>query len=523
MNRIIYNKRNFKIALSVLFVMVIYNISIASNEVNYIIVTGQVTNINCGNSIEGHTIYIESDAVNNRQSSYYNTLTTDSEGYYYDTIATNINKGSLIIYTYDDFEKSYDTTVHFRFLNRTNNVILANFAINLHYQSWKLQARFDYVQDIGDNRNKFSFYDQTKNDHIISWRWDFGDGTTSTLQNPTHEYQLFGLFKVTFTVTAIINNVIQTSVITQQLYINDKEYYHLGGHAFSEYFPIDLGYAYLYMIDSTERYIAIDTIAFDTLGYYYFYQIPRGNYLVKVEPMLESEYYGVLLPTYYGDKLFWDEAHTINLTSTCWEYNINLANANGMLTGEGTISGNIEYAEQPRTPLVSAEGIHIYLFDDYNNLLTCHYSNNEGSFIFDLVEINTYWLYPEITGIHTDKIKVELTPEAPNADNIEISIHANNISYVIPVDEDYHTEEVGILYPNPTFGILNVPLKITQDKHVSYEIYDMYGHKILSNYMNIMASSGNYQISTASINNGTYILRTIVDKNIYDRTFIVAK
>ena len=523
MNRIIFNKRNYKIALSALFVMLFYNVSIASNELNYIIVTGQVININQGNSIEGHTIYIESEAVNNRQKGYYNTLTTDSEGYYYDTIATNKDKGSFIIYTYDDFEKSYDTTVHFRFLDRTKSLILANFAINLHYQSWKLQARFDYVQDIGENRNKFSFYDQTKSDHIISWHWDFGDGTTSTFQNPTHEYKLFGLFKVIFTVTAIVDNVVQTSVITQQLYISNKEYYHLGGHAFSEYFPIDVGYAYLYMIDSSDRYFAIDTIAFDTLGYYYFYQVPIGNYLIKVEPMLESEYYGVLLPTYYGDKLMWDEAQTILLNNTCWEYDINLSNSDGMLTGDGAISGNIEYAGLSRSTIISANGIHIYLFDDYNNLLTCHYSDEGGNFIFDLVEINTYWLYPEITGIHADKIKVELTPETPNIDNIEISIHATNISYIIPNDGDYQTDAIGILYPNPVVGILNVPLNITPDKQVSYEIYDMYGHRILSNDINIMASSGSYQIPTSSINNGTYILRTTIDKNIYDRVFIIAK
>jgi len=523
MNRIKFNKRNFKIALSALFVMVLFNISIASNDLNYIIVSGQVTNIDCGNTVEGHTIYIKSDTAYNGLNNYSNSVTTNDEGYYFDTISTSKKKGSLIIYTYDRFGKSIDTTVHFRFLDRGNNVIIANFAVNLHNQSWKLQARFNYIQEIGDDRNKFSFYDQTKNDNILSWHWDFGDGNTSTLQNPTHEYQLFGLFKVTFTVTAIINNIAQTSVITKQLYISDKEYFHLGGHAFSEYFPIDVGYAYLYMIDSSDRYFAIDTIAFDTLGYYYFYQVPRGNYLIKVEPMLESEYYGVLLPTYYGDKLMWDEAQTIHLNNTCWEYNINLANANGMLTGEGTISGNIEYAEQPRTPLVSAEGIHVYLYDDYNNLLTCHYSNEEGGFIFDLVEINSYWLYPEITGIHADKIKVELTPETPNVDNIEISIHANNISYIIPNDEDYIAEEVGVLYPNPAIEILNAPLKITQDKQVSYEIYDMYGHKILSGYVNTMASSSSYQISTASIKNGTYVLRTLVDKNTYDRVFIVAK
>ncbi|RLG56411.1 MAG: hypothetical protein DRN83_04185 [Hadesarchaea archaeon] len=35
---------------------------------------------------------------------------------------------------------------------------------------------------------------------IISWSWDFGDGSTSTLQNPTHQYSVAGTYTVTLTV-----------------------------------------------------------------------------------------------------------------------------------------------------------------------------------------------------------------------------------------------------------------------------------------------------------------------------------
>jgi gliding motility-associated-like protein len=38
-------------------------------------------------------------------------------------------------------------------------------------------------------------------DPIIAWNWNFGDGTTSNLQNPTHVYPSAGTFPVTVTVT----------------------------------------------------------------------------------------------------------------------------------------------------------------------------------------------------------------------------------------------------------------------------------------------------------------------------------
>jgi len=47
-----------------------------------------------------------------------------------------------------------------------------------------------------------SFTDQsTSNGTITSWQWNFGDGTTSTEQNPQHQYSSSGLYTVSLTVT----------------------------------------------------------------------------------------------------------------------------------------------------------------------------------------------------------------------------------------------------------------------------------------------------------------------------------
>jgi PKD repeat protein len=35
----------------------------------------------------------------------------------------------------------------------------------------------------------------------VSWLWDFGDGTTSTLQNPVHVYDVVGIFEFSLTIT----------------------------------------------------------------------------------------------------------------------------------------------------------------------------------------------------------------------------------------------------------------------------------------------------------------------------------
>ncbi|MEL6843107.1 MAG: PKD domain-containing protein, partial [Bacteroidota bacterium] len=48
------------------------------------------------------------------------------------------------------------------------------------------------------------FADQSlASDQIVSWLWDFGDGDSSVLQNPTHVYDSSGYFTVSLTVTDI--------------------------------------------------------------------------------------------------------------------------------------------------------------------------------------------------------------------------------------------------------------------------------------------------------------------------------
>jgi len=59
-----------------------------------------------------------------------------------------------------------------------------------------------------------SFTDQSLN-MPNSWLWDFGDGTTSTQQHPTHTYQSQG----TYTVSLIVSNALGTDTVIQNAYI----------------------------------------------------------------------------------------------------------------------------------------------------------------------------------------------------------------------------------------------------------------------------------------------------------------
>ncbi len=55
----------------------------------------------------------------------------------------------------------------------------------------------------------------TDYDYIEKWNWDFGDGSTSNLQNPSHQFTSIDVFVVTFTITTKLGCTSSTNTIAK--------------------------------------------------------------------------------------------------------------------------------------------------------------------------------------------------------------------------------------------------------------------------------------------------------------------
>jgi len=73
-----------------------------------------------------------------------------------------------------------------------------------------IAAKFNYT--IGSNPLYVQFNDTSTN--ATSWSWDFGDGTTSTLQNPSHMYSTSGQYQVTLKVLTLDGNLTAAQMVT---------------------------------------------------------------------------------------------------------------------------------------------------------------------------------------------------------------------------------------------------------------------------------------------------------------------
>jgi len=191
------------------------------------------------------------------------------------------------------------------FSNDPDNGMLLTDVYGTGYEFY---AQFGTDQTTGDVPLEVTFMDSSAGD-IVSWHWDFGDGDSSTVQNPVHSYQYDGVYDVSLTV----QDNYHSNTITKTDYITAI------GHP-EIYTPDSLGFEYgvVYLSDvSGDSIIVIENTGTDTVlvsdvsfindtnGFHYTYD-NLGNPLspncldtlyVNFEPLLVQTYEDTILIT----------------------------------------------------------------------------------------------------------------------------------------------------------------------------------------------------------------------------------
>ena len=510
--------------MNILMFIALVTFSQGLNNKNEVILIGQITNSLNGAPIKGQQVFVCSDSVYNSSFQYLKKLYTDSEGFYYDTISTKLNKGGIIIHTIDYLNGYHDTTVYFRFTWGAENLLFANFILPIDPPTVIYQSNFYYQRNpTGQNEMEYQFYDITNSDDIISWQWNFGDGNFSNEPNPSHTYAEMGLYraKLTVMIQPTPGSIPFETSLVKILNIAEKSYYSMGGHVIAGYFPIDIGVAYLYKIDD-QKYTVIDTAIFnDTLGYYLFPQVIEGNYIVKADLHPTSVLFNQFMTTYYSNKPVWTEADTIFHTTNNFEYDIDLLPIAATLTGPGMIAGTIHYSSEAGSQKSEpAVNIEILLFDEFNQPLICCHSDENGEFYLEGLTFNSYQVHAEVTGKYTYPVIVGLNNTNPEVNDIILTIGSSAVNGNVFGIEDTEWITIGSPYPNPASDIITIDFQVIENNELTFGIFNNTGQLIYQTKGSLNSGSNNISFDIQSLPTGVYFLKIVGQKDNLSKKFI---
>ncbi len=161
-------------------------------------ISGIVEEVNTSNPIEGAMVEIMTDSAN--WGFYYNTVYTDQTGYYEDSFDVPANDmGYLWVSTPDCNGMMLSQTM---FYSDTSMQLIADFEVCSDSTGSGCQAMFYYLQEPASYT--LQFYDQSLG-NPNTWSWSFGDGTSSSEQNPVHTYAAQGEYLVSLTIEGDTN------------------------------------------------------------------------------------------------------------------------------------------------------------------------------------------------------------------------------------------------------------------------------------------------------------------------------
>lgn len=384
------------------------------------------------------------------------------------------------------------------------------------------QANFTAVPDSGINKPYLFHFQEASLGEPDSWLWDFGDGSTSTEQNPTHQYSETGNFQVTLTITSI-NPYGENGSDSKTLQVTMPEYYHVGGSVYANGYPLNnpvhngdtiqvIVYRY-----KNEDFIPLDTASFTNLGYYYFLNLLESNYLIKFALTNGSTHFSEYFPTYYGNNLLWHDAGLLPLAdSNFYHADVSLLKLPESNNGVGQILGTVtQYLEKSGGLPLPAGHTEVLLFNSSMEAIKFRNTSTNGDFRFSDVPYGTYYLMAESAGLLTEAVAVTISGTNPVADNIQLSLYSSGLTVINNPSEKESELQI---YPNPVTDYLNVTLKVMENDTPEISISGISGQKIPVEIPHLTTGKNTISINVTKLPRGVYVIKLVSGNGHYHKS-----
>jgi PKD repeat protein len=330
------------------------------------------------------------------------------------------------------------------------------------------------------------------------WLWDFGDGATTTVQNPNHVYASTG----SYTVTLIARNCNSRDTVSNGVIQGTNMY----GTASYSGGNVTSGTAILYPYTATG--LSFDTLQIqplDAFGNFIFGHIQEGNYLVQIYP--DTLLFPNLVPTYHDSAWVWDSAtvHVHDCINDSYP-NVIMTELTPSSPGPGLMQGYI--IEGPGFGRNQGDPIHGVAVKRgiaaTAQIVETTFTDLNGQYTFNNLEFGTYTIYVDIPGLLRDSVyTITLDGTTNQFPNLYYVVDSTRI-YIEPGIgiEDFESSPIQQLdvFPNPVKDLATIRYSIAEKAYVQMEIYTIWGNKIQTlTQDNQVAGEYNFNLNTKSI------------------------
>jgi len=363
------------------------------------------------------------------------------------------------------------------------------------------QAIYSYSANT-NNSLSVNFTDQSQGFPYM-WFWDFGDGNSSTLQNPTHTYAQSGNYTVSLSITTQSCNDSTTQQITVLPNSNTGS---LLVYVFADSNYLDSGLVFLYQYDSLfgGLYAVDSTYATysQNIIYYNFPNIPQGYYRIYAKILNPNGIYSSYYNSWAPNKYNWQNADSILVNSNNVWTTIQLAKSTvSYPSGNGSISGTISKKVNGST--LPSSGIDVYLLLNDSNIISKTITDQQGAYQFKNLAFGTYYIHPELTGKYTHNKKVILNFNSPNNDSTSFLIDGNQI--LADINTEFHVLSEIQFYPNPVKNTLFIQSHYSKNMVIEIQLMDISGRILSVEQFNILPDSKN-NIDFSKLSKGLYFI-----------------
>lgn len=360
---------------------------------------------------------------------------------------------------------------------------------------------WDYYANVVNKSQVFG----TQNQYEVSINW--GDGYIMPFSQDsigfTHEYDSAGFYPITLTVYSVGGC---SDSITKIVGVGPK--YTLSGNVSAGGSAAPYVSVYIYAYEPVSGQLSMYGATSTNDSGFYEINLPIGYYLVQADFLFDPTQTGFYLPTYYQNKLNWDLADLITLTSDRSGLNIDLIPYSYYGSGYGTVSGMVMFGEGntgqngPIVPGTPADKMLIYLLDGLGNPVAYTHTHSDGSFNFGYLPEGNYQLWSEMAGKVTEPALVSISETNNTVNGVRIVIGQNRITTSVAQRMASNTLSY-TMYPNP--GTDKVFVEAEGLDRVM--VYDIMGKEITNLQQTV--NSNSIMLDIASLKAGVYLVQVV--------------